>query len=970
MRESLAATREALASAYRLSLDARLVSAIARVGDLLGAPLAQAPVVSWVESTHVWEVRVGEQSLGTLDELCDFAAAHALLLDWARKQLAAHPLIEETEPLPAFEPRFDAAAVTMVREAGQLWEGPATRLRAIHAMSGGLLSLALQSLDAMNAADALLATAWAATALDEAATHTQPVHKMALAYTLGYRRAAQQAAAWVPDTNPLRAYVLLDHKRLEALATESGSDPFTRYLWARRLLQSERSQEAERFLSTHMADALSTLPVVQAQVTWGDFQIQRTLASSGPGVVLRSALRDAGGKLAERASETLDAGKLLTTFDEALAALASAKHGPVGPALEAYYRAAMLTALRDKGRDYLYTLCSVAAAEGFARSLHDDKGTLAVRVSPWFDALVAAHAGRQAAGRLLANLQSLEGIGGLALLDGFEAIEAKIDWASPTGYAGARALIARLDSRPDNRELAGKVARRLPDLRIYERMSRSFVDASPGAALRSQASFAVYSGDKALLEQLASLPQLKACDRIHIAATRADLGLLTPAAGMREMETAALGDRDGAAGLLCLIRVLQNVIASSKVEAWRLSPGGRAERSHNRTRALSSDPNGAIVRLARKWLDDHPDPRGLYGAAVRNSLAHALRRMGRTKEALLAIEPALSTGQGGAMGEAAVDHALLKHADQARALAQAALARYPGASALVGQVGIEWRLGNPVQAASIAGHGGERGPQFDHALAVEMADAFLDDKTPGLETAVNELFKVGITQDSKDAVLDELIVNEVRRAVAVIDQLAEPLQRQYAILRHYNAIRFVKGEAGAQALGRQLLRSTPPQFAALALAVHGAEPLWLLPEPAAPEARDLLWLFRAVAAHWDPPSVHVDELARHFAKPSPGKGLGGDRYYVLGRLVMGLESEAVGTSLRGTTPSTMCEAAFYLGARAQGLGKLDEAHDWFRVAVETSLPGEAEYRFALSQLSIWQREDKSLARIAQGDAGK
>jgi lipoprotein NlpI len=125
-----------------------------------------------------------------------------------------------------------------------------------------------------------------------------------------------------------------------------------------------------------------------------------------------------------------------------------------------------------------------------------------------------------------------------------------------------------------------------------------------------------------------------------------------------------------------------------------------------------------------------------------------------------------------------------------------------------------------------------------------------------------------------------------------------------------------------------------------------------------------LWLFRAVAAQWSR-SIHADALKRHFAKPSPNQGLGSDRYYVLGRLVMGLENEEVGTSLRGTTPSTMCEAAFYLGARAQGLGKLDEAHDWYRVAVETSLPGENEYRFALSQLTLWSREGKSLARIAK-----
>ena len=980
MRESLAATREALAAAYRLSLDARLVRAIPLVVELVGAPLSGPPAVSWVETARGWDIRVGAESLGTLDELCDFGAAHALLLDWAKRQIAAHPLMEEPRPLPAFEPMFDEAAVKAVRKAGERWRNPTTRMRAIHAMSGGLLALALQSLDAMDAADALLAAAWAATALDEAATHTQPTQKMVLAHVLGYRRAAQQAAAWVPDTSAARAYVLLDNERLQALAGDAASDPVTRYLWLRRLLQSDLGQEAETFLAGHMAEARATMPVVQAQVMWGDFQIRRSLASSGPAVVLRSLMRDASDKYAERAAKALDsrdegrilrqldvdASKQLAAFDAALAALVLDNSNPTVPALEAYYRAAMLTALRDKGHDYLHTLSSNKAAAAFVQSLRDDKGRIAATFAPWFDSLVAADAGQPVTGELLANLQSLQGIGGLALLDVFKAIQAKDDWANPMGYAGARALMARLDSRPNNRDLAGKVAHRLPDLRIYERMHRSFVEVAPGAALSSQASFAVYAGDKALLEQTAALSQLRPCDRIHIAATRVDLGLLAPQAGMREMEAAALGDQEGSGGLQCLIGVLENVVAANKIESWRLPPGGRWEHTRNVTRALSSEPNGAIVGLARKWLGDHPDPRGLDGAAVRGSLARALRRMGKPAEALLAIEPAVSTGQGAAMRETAIAHALLKHADAARSLMQKSSARYPGASSVVGQAAIEWRLGNPVDAAKIVKQSGQSGEDFNRALGEAMADAFLGDKTPGLETAVNELFKTGIREDAKQAILDALVVGDVKRAIAVIDQLAEPVQHQYAIVRHYNAIRSVKGETAAQALGRRLLRSAPPSLAQLVIAGHGQEaPLWFLSEPPAPQARDLLWLFRAVAAQWNPRSVYVDALRRHFAKPSPDKGLGSDRYYVLGRLVMGLESEAVGTSLRGTTPSTSCEAAFYLGARAQGLGKLDEAHDWYRVAVETSLPGEAEYHFALTQLDIWSKEGKSLARIAK-----
>ena len=125
------------------------------------------------------------------------------------------------------------------------------------------------------------------------------------------------------------------------------------------------------------------MPVVQAQVMWGDFQIRRSLASSGPAVVLRSLMRDAGDRYADRAAKAgdsrdesrilrhldVDEGKLLAAFDAALATLLPDKSNPTVPALAAYYRAAMLTALRAKGHDYLYTLCSNKAAATFARSV-------------------------------------------------------------------------------------------------------------------------------------------------------------------------------------------------------------------------------------------------------------------------------------------------------------------------------------------------------------------------------------------------------------------------------------------------------------------------------------------------------------------------------------------------------------------------------------------------------------------------
>ena len=942
VRESLAATREALRNAYRLRLDARIVQAVAMTATLLGAPLAQSPSVSW---NNGWQVKAGAELLGELAELPDFDAAHALLLAWARKQIAAHPIPEDAQPMLSSELLFDEAAIKAARAGFKMCSIPARRARGIHDLSVSLVSLGFQLLDAMDSADDLLATAWAATALDEALGHAQGAQRSLLASILGYRGAAQRIAGQLSDGSPVRAYVLFDNPRLSALATAPASDAATRYLWMRRLLLDQRSADAQRWEQAHLAEVRATMPVVQAKVMWGDFEMRRSLAALAPSVVIWSAFRDAGGARGEQAAKSavhvgedseasvyhrlgVSPGLALSAFDEALAAMAPDPADPLAKLIASYYRGAMLTALRDKGNDYLHTLNSTPAAAAFTRSLTEDKGPTATAFKRWFDYLVAARAGQNVSGKLLENVQSLPGMGGLALGDVFDAIRGHLDWADPATYAAARAVVSHLDSRPDNRHTAGDIAYRLPDLLTFERLHRSLVEAAPGVFLSAQVYLATFTGDRALLDATLALPQLRTCDRIRLLDSQVKLGLTKLAAALRGMEAAASANGD-AAGLGCLMDALAD-----------------------------NQRHADIVRVARKWLAEHPDARGLDGVDVRRYLSIALRKLGKNQEALAAIEPAVGSWQGSAMHEAARVYAAMGKAEKARALALAGSERYPGASSVAGRAEIEWRLGEPATAARILSQAKLRTLEYRNTVAPAFVRVFLNEKRPGIEAAARELFAVGLPGDDQDYLIDAVGRVDPKQAVACIELLTDPKDRMHAALRNLELVRAVKGDTAAETWGREQLRGAPAPYAAGAIAEHQEESVWLLPEPNPGPGLDVMWLFRAVAAQWRPPSRHLPALQQHFAAP------GAERYYRFGRLVMGLEEEATGTAMRGTTPSQACEAAFYLGARAQGLGKLEEAHDWYRAALETSLPGESEYRFALSQLTLWAGQHKSLARIA------
>jgi tetratricopeptide (TPR) repeat protein len=365
-----------------------------------------------------------------------------------------------------------------------------------------------------------------------------------------------------------------------------------------------------------------------------------------------------------------------------------------------------------------------------------------------------------------------------------------------------------------------------------------------------------------------------------------------------------------------------------------------------------------VVRVARRWLVAHPDPRGLDGVAVRQYLSVSLRKLGKNQEAIAAIEPAAGSGQGGAMHEAARIYAAMGKAEKARAMAARGSERYPGANSTAGRAEIEWLLGEPSKAASILREAKLRALDYQNIVAPAFARVFVQGMAPGAEAAFSEILKAGLDPAASIEIIDAVGKSNAKLAVAFMEQLTQPIARMETAVRNFEILRTAKGDKAAVAWARERMRGGAAHAAGI-MSERQEEPLWLLDEPGQGEPRDLLWLFRAVAAQWRPPSRHLDALKQHFATP------GDARYYKLGRVVMGLEDEAAGIALRGTTPSQACEVAFYLGARAQGLGKLDEANDWYRAAIETSLPGESEYHFALAQMAVWAAQNRSLARIAQ-----
>jgi hypothetical protein len=116
------------------------------------------------------------------------------------------------------------------------------------------------------------------------------------------------------------------------------------------------------------------------------------------------------------------------------------------------------------------------------------------------------------------------------------------------------------------------------------------------------------------------------------------------------------------------------------------------------------------------------------------------------------------------------------------------------------------------------------------------------------------------------------------------------------------------------------------------------------------------WLMRALVAVRSglDTSSHRQQLLDHYAVASQNP------YHVMGRFLVGLEREDAMLAL-ATTLHRKCEVSFYLGARARAEGRIADAVDWFRVAVETAQQRDGEYFWAIGQLADMSSDPRGLS---------
>ena len=91
-----------------------------------------------------------------------------------------------------------------------------------------------------------------------------------------------------------------------------------------------------------------------------------------------------------------------------------------------------------------------------------------------------------------------------------------------------------------------------------------------------------------------------------------------------------------------------------------------------------------------------------------------------------------------------------------------------------------------------------------------------------------------------------------------------------------------------------------------------------------------------------------------------------EHYGILGKYLLGMETEE-GLLELATDDKRRCEYAYFIGFKAQAEGRYEDASDWYRIATETGLIPNGEYRWARRALMKWKDSGKSLENLVEVD---
>jgi tetratricopeptide (TPR) repeat protein len=953
--------RTRLERTYRLAVDRRVAIALHDLARLAGRGDVTI-AIKWRDGR--FHVTAGADELGTLAARPTFADELALADAWAARlglTAAAAPAAAAAKSPSAATKSFAGKSATggavlpvdvalgLAREAGSRYAAadPAAVRDGAHALA----SLAFALPDRMGTGDAVFGRALAVLALARARGVADVADEVLLAWAFGASAHARDAARALPAGHPVARFAT--DAPLDALA----DDDTGRALRLRRLLDAGDRIGARRLLDAQPRRA-AELATVSARLEIGAFDDLFAVASDAPSLLALHAERDAGQRdalerlraISERglravlgpppgsADEALPIA--LRQLDEVLPRLpADAALGPflAGDApgrdvLRATYRVLAYDAIYAAVRYAAVARADAALADALAHALGAARSF--ANAAPWAQLLADVTSGRRPLATTATALNALP-FAGAAVADVVDAAAAHADWGAPDGAALVRAVIGRLDGRPAHRDVVRYAAYQLlTDMALVEAEGRAALAEDPARHAELRVFVARLDGELGSLRPWLRDPRVAPATKAYLLRALAEEKVLAPRDVVAEIAQLPPDERRRFAAVDRFARLLED---QHEYEAARA--------------------------LYEAFLRDG-DPAGLDRVRATTGVARELYHQRRFAEAWTAVSPVVGSMQRGAMERGALVLQALGRAREAEDLARRQVEQYPNnADAAGAGAEILWRQARHADAAELlaSGRAGTMELRFDiapHFVAavddgLDARAAFAALSARRVDPLLMEQLALAVGHTLKHDAL----------AIALLELVPAPgLYRLQTLSEAAAIVKRSESAAAASAwLGQRVTGAMRVPLSQFVFAERLDDALWdVVPRdvPGERDSSDNVWLFRAAAMLRAPTAdAHANDVRAYFA------GTGGARYFVLGRALLGLATEADALAL-AHDPKSACEVAYWLGYKADAEHRVADAITWYRVAVETEQRQVWEYRQAYNRLAAWRGANKSLRRLA------
>lgn len=952
---------------YRLKPDHRFLSAIIYIDQFFTSKDIGKAETAFMDGK--WIIKYGDYEIGNIPELPDFSDFVVLLRQYARKMIEKYPL--EITVAGSYENRekvrqgIDELLIPYITQAlieiNTIWESGAKNAQLLKDGTRSYVFFAIQSLDTVQMADALIARAIAFLVIAQEFTGDAMLEEeILLADYMGYTTHASKKALMLPEDNSIRLYAIRSYNALKTKAEKSNADALTRYLRLKHLVELRSVDEWAAWIENYYRDKNYSLSLLKSIVDIDVFILNKYFVGILSEILLFNMAIDVNSfgpldrmqLIVSRVAVQLFSNRKFITkyvrrllgldkvsqirkFNTYVKLLEEKYKGPFldSASIKLYYQSYFFSVLYMQGLFYLDSLSSVEMVQEFDYQIGGEVDPVASEFQSWYKNLTISKSGKADINKLLFNITGMKYFGTPLLERTFEELKEHYSYADPKLMPTIKQIIRKMDSRVTDRIfLANMAYSSFLDLPLLDKIESSAISMDIYMTKYERIWMAYFSRNIEQLKQFAS-------DEYLEPKYRSD-------AVKRLEKCDVLIDE--------VISLYQNIV-NRYPNDWVAN--------YDFVRCLVKNKKFSEARSAAlTWLERKIPTAGLEVIKMMNQVGWAYYDEGLYKEGLDYIYPEIEGQVADTMVLAAKLMTKLFRHEEAKKLLNFAMERYPDSQYIfISYVGFLWETMSYDEAASLIKN--RRYPlsaeAWRYTIGEEFIEMFKNNDSEAIK-AFTALINIGLNH--WDLINIPMQVN-VRGNSTLAFELNTKLQASGLgyIQMQLDSYKYLKQSKGKEEAFKWVKDKISQQMLNPASMImfnnDEYDLLWdLIANPEQGSYPDFVWLMRA--AGWLKEGRKNDNykntLIAYFQKNNT------TYYQKLGRYLLDLSAGDELIDYMKKDPKQRCELSYYFGLKAQINGNYEEASDWYHISIETGLINMGEYRWSFNQLYKWYCDAKRL----------